>query len=92
MYIFDLDHTLLDTNELKQDMSVVFGMSADEFANDELRWFKNESVNYNPNIHLDKLLDARRISQAEAQAIKLRLVDFLKSIDHYLKPGAADLG
>lgn len=87
--LFDLDQTLIDTERLKKNKSDIFGISEkeDSLHNDLL--FKNQGRNYNPDVHLQFLLESGRIKTiAEKNKIKAKHQKLIKNIDKYVFPEA----
>ncbi|MEI8360538.1 MAG: hypothetical protein WCG01_00145 [bacterium] len=96
MYLFDLDYTLIDSDELKKDMAVViYGLNNGDvdarFKRDTDSCFKSQGKHYNLSDHLEYLIGCGAISKSRAERALTEMKLLLLNIDHYLKPGAEEL-
>lgn len=87
--IFDLDQTLLDTEKLKKDKSLIFGISPEENNLHSDLLFKKKGLHYNPETHLQFLIKSGHIkTKAEEDKIRAEYKKLIKEIDNYLFPEA----
>lgn len=91
LYIFDLDYTLLDTTLLKKCLAAALELEVIEFLQQEKKWFVVMGRHYNPNVHLELLIDEGLIDQRKADLLKIKLNNFLLAIDECLFEGVEDL-
>lgn len=84
--IFDLDHTILNTEKLKKDMVGIFGISIKQFNDDYQKLFRDREMPYSPYKHIRFLKKEKLIYSI---AICDRKMDALvKNIKKYLYPKA----
>ncbi|PLX22013.1 hypothetical protein C0584_00590 [Candidatus Parcubacteria bacterium] len=90
--IFDLDHTLLNTNVLKEKICEILEMSEEEFDKSYRENFTSKGVKYSFEDHLRALRDVGSInSDIKLQALRKKFDEELSSMDHLLYDGALDL-
>lgn len=53
--IFDLDHTLLNSEKLREELAKILGMTFDEYKESYLKYFTDEKVPYSFKNHLEIL-------------------------------------
>jgi hypothetical protein len=62
IFIFDLDHTLLNSEKIKQSLSRIFGMSKQEYNINYHQLFGDGGDLYNPYAHLNLLASSGKIT------------------------------
>lgn len=82
--IFDLDYTLIDTEELKKGWAKAFGVSYEVFSESFLKLYKKDKFIYKVNDHLKYLIKKQEIEKEDIPEIKKRIEELLKNIDKYL--------
>ncbi len=87
--IFDLDYTLLNIKEFVDKFCTeVLVMPREEFDRHYRQYFKDEGVNFNLEEYLEIWQQEKRISDDQAEEIKVKFKQFIKGIDQYLFPEA----
>jgi hypothetical protein len=89
--VLDLDYTLLDTEEFKNDLSVALRMTRSEYDHDYVLYFTSQGRNYNVDDHLSYRIRDGYISDIEAKKSRDNVSKLLLHIDHYLKEGTEEL-
>lgn len=87
--IFDLDHTLINTNKIKEDIAKILNIDINQYNNDCKRCFTDKNLVYNPYELLRILRSEKRISSIKNY--KEKIEGLLKIADKYLYDGALEV-
>jgi FMN phosphatase YigB (HAD superfamily) len=91
IFVFDLDHTLLNAEKYKLALSRIFKMNKQEYSESYYRLFGEKKDLYNPYIHLQLLIETGVIDAELAVDCKQRIKKALTLINDFLEPTAEDL-
>jgi FMN phosphatase YigB (HAD superfamily) len=83
--VFDLDHTLLDTDRLIEKLASISGVGKEVFTR---TYAESKDVKrcYNFDCHLELMVDKGYIEKDRIREIKKSLLEVLKRIDDFLLP------
>src|SRR3989338_9257219 len=87
--IFDLDHTLLDTDRLKLDLASIF--SGQDFVSDYQKYYKDKGENFDFENYLNLLENENRINRNERKKLKMKLAELMDRLDNYLYPNVENI-
>ncbi len=87
--IFDLDHTLINTNKIKKDIAKILNIDIAQYNNDCKRYFTDKNLVYNPYELLHILKKEKRISSVKNYQDKIE--GLLKNADKYLYVGSLEV-
>lgn len=87
--IFDLDHTLLNTNKLKKDIAGILNINIRRYNNDCQKYFADKNFVYSPYELLRILKKEKRVTSTKRY--KERIENLLKRADKYLHVGALEV-
>jgi FMN phosphatase YigB (HAD superfamily) len=91
IFVFDLDHTLLNAEKFKLALSRIFKMSRQEFRVSYYQLFGKRRDLYNPYIHLQLLTKAGMIDAELVTTCKQKIDKTLMRLDDFLEPTAENL-
>lgn len=91
MIIFDLDYTLLNTQKFINNIINLFKVDEISYQKTSKEVFNRSNKLYNVYKHLDYLVRHNYINREEARVIKIKIIEYLKTIDQYLYPEAEEI-
>jgi FMN phosphatase YigB (HAD superfamily) len=89
--VIDLDYTLLDADDLKNDLAANLHLSREQFNNDYEQYYKKEGRNYHPFDHIKLIVERGWPKEVDKIKTTTSIRQLLLNIDHYLLPGAVEL-
>ena len=91
IFVFDLDHTLLNAEKIKRALSRIFKMDKREYRESYYKLFGAKKDLYNPYVHLDLLVKTGVIDAGHLPEYKEKIKKLLKRLDDFIEPAAEDL-
>ena len=90
--IFDLDHTLLDSNRLKDEIAGVLDMSVDDYNKSYKDHFSKKNINYSFKEHLKILKDSNFFKlDGDYEKVQRDFDNKFKEMDYLINDGSLDL-
>lgn len=90
--IFDLDHTLLDSMKLKEDLAEVLGMSIENYNKSYKEFFEDNGVSYSFKEHLKNLEESNLYDWvSDMKTAERRFSNKFKEMEYLLNDGSLDL-
>lgn len=87
--IFDLDYTLLDTDQLHQELKKIFDREG--YQADYQEYFKKQNINFSPDKYLAILRANDRLNRKREKYLKIQLFGLMNRLDIFLKPGVTEV-
>ena len=90
--IFDLDHTLLDSMKLKEDLAEVLDMSMENYNRSYKEFFEDNSISYSFKEHLKNLEESNSYEWVgNIETAKRQFSNKFKEMEYLLNDGSVDL-
>ncbi len=90
--IFDLDHTLLNSDKLRNNLAEILGLSVEEYSKHYEENFTNNNLNYSFKKHLEILReDIKYSNNPNLKVAEKVFQEKFSNMDYLLNDGAIDL-